>query len=103
MLDATHSRRKWRDLARRFARQRGHPALLIEVQCDDAVALERLARREQDPHRVSDAGPQLFAESRRRFEAPSEWPRDDRLVVRNDADGWRETLRGDLGDWLAQG
>ena len=28
------------------------------MQCDDALALERLARREQDPHRVSDAGPQ---------------------------------------------
>ncbi|MBW1884275.1 MAG: AAA family ATPase, partial [Deltaproteobacteria bacterium] len=100
VLDATHSRQQWRDLARRFAGERDHPALLIEVQCDDAVALERLARRERDPQRVSDAGPELFAESRRRFEAPSEWPRDDHLVVRNDADGWREALRDDLEPWL---
>jgi aminoglycoside phosphotransferase family enzyme/predicted kinase len=100
VLDATHSRREWRDLARHFAGERGYPALLIEVRCSDAVALERLARRERDPDRISDAGPELFAESRRRFEAPSEWPPDDQLVVHNDSDAWQEALRADLDPWL---
>ena len=102
VLDATWSRAEWRDGARHWAQQQSQRPLLVEVCCDEATTLLRLARRERDPARVSDAGPAFLSESARTFEAPEEWPEADHLVIWTNRDGWRESLRLALDDWTAR-
>jgi aminoglycoside phosphotransferase family enzyme/predicted kinase len=102
VLDATFSRETWRDEARRWAEQRGLPLLLLEVRCSEAVALERLAARERDAARVSDAGPEFLAESIRRYEVPGErWAPHHRVVRTDEGDwgDWGEALDAALAGW----
>ena len=93
LLDATWSRAADRERARRFARERGAPALFIETRCSAAVAVERLARREAQGGDPSDAGPAFHPRSVARFEPPAEWPEAERRVVHTDRDGWQSALR----------
>jgi uncharacterized protein len=89
VLDATWSARNRRSAARELARRLGAPAWLVRVDCREATALERVrarARRGDDP---SDAGPELVAESRVRFEPPAEWPAESRLELHTDEAAWR--------------
>lgn len=99
VLDATWARREQRASARRLAQACGVPFLMLEARCADDVALERLARRERDPGRVSDAGPGFFAESRRRFEEISDRDPKDYCAVWTDHEDWRESLRARLDEW----
>jgi hypothetical protein len=88
ILDASFSRRRWRELARDWARERGVPARLVEVRCDPSVALIRLREREQIGADPSDAGPDFLPISRERFESPDEWSEGDRIVIHSDDEGW---------------
>lgn len=92
ILDATHSRRDQRDATRHWAEARGLPMLLLEARCDANETRRRLALREEDPSRVSDAGVAFHAESVRRFEPTDEWPGALRAVIHTDAADWRECL-----------
>jgi len=85
-----------RDAARAFARERGLPVTLIEVTCDPAETRRRLAARERDPARISDAGADFYDVSVAAFEAPDEWPAKSRHRVATDAPDWREALRSAL-------
>jgi hypothetical protein len=49
-----------------------------------------------DAARVSDAGPELLAESARRFEPPLEWREDEKLIVDTGAPDWRQALGDNL-------
>jgi aminoglycoside phosphotransferase family enzyme/predicted kinase len=100
VLDATFSREEFRQAARDWAETRELPILLLEVRCDDALVLGRLAAREQGEH-VSDAGPDFHAHSIRSFEPPS-WPRAIHRVVRTDRDDWKHQLAAELQDWIAR-
>jgi aminoglycoside phosphotransferase family enzyme/predicted kinase len=100
ILDATFSRREWRQRAREFAAVRRLPVLLIETRCDEDVVLERLTLRQLDGRDVSDAGPAFYAESARRFEPPREWLGREHGIVRTDARDWRERLAAELERWL---
>jgi hypothetical protein len=103
VLDATYSLERWRADARRWAEQRGLPLLLLEVRCSEPVALERLAARERDASRVSDAGPEFLAESIRRYEAPDErWAPYHRVVATDEGD-WGGALEVALAGWPGEG
>jgi predicted kinase len=96
VLDATYSRAEWRRRVQDWAREHGYHALLLEVRCREEVVLSRLEKRLTDTHRVSDAGPDFFAESARSFEPPTEWPVGDHLVVDSDRADWRDQLSAAL-------
>jgi aminoglycoside phosphotransferase family enzyme/predicted kinase len=92
LLDATWSRRAWRDRARELARELGVPILFVEVRCPPDLARERLARREEAGDDASDAGPALHQASVAAFEAFREMDEGMRCLVRTDTDRWREEL-----------
>jgi predicted kinase len=94
VLDATFARSDQRERARRWASEHGLRAQLLEVRCDDDVARARIARRKRAGLDPSDAGPELVAISRARFEPLDEWPTRDRAVVRTDRDS-RPDAQGD--------
>ena len=55
VLDGTYTQSHERVLARSLARRTGAHFFLVTTTCSDEVARERLAKRLQDPMRVSDA------------------------------------------------
>ena len=77
VLDAVHARAAEREAARAVAAAHGAPCLVAELRIGEAEALARIAAREDDPLRVSDAGADVLAALRERFEAPrdAEGPR----------------------------
>lgn len=85
LLDATWASSRQRAAARAFAERAGADAWLVEVRCGEATALERLARRAREGLDPSDAGPELLARSRARFEPADEWPPPRRLALDSDA------------------
>jgi aminoglycoside phosphotransferase family enzyme/predicted kinase len=103
VLDATFARESWRASARSWAERRGLPVLLLDVRCRRAVALERLAAREGDARRVSDAGPEFLDESLRRYETPDAGWKSMQAVVRTDEESWREALTDALESWPRTG
>ena len=64
-------------------RRPGRPRLVVRCNVPLAVALDRAARRVNDPSRVSDAGPAIVAEQYRTFQPLEEVPRAD--VIELDA------------------
>ena len=84
VLDATFDRAARRERVARWAAERGVPVLLLEVRCAPELSRQRLARRAAQGSDPSDAGPEQLAASIARFEAPNEWPRAFRVIVRTD-------------------
>jgi aminoglycoside phosphotransferase family enzyme/predicted kinase len=84
ILDATFARAQHRDQARGWAREHGIETLLVQVDCAEQTARERVQRRRERGTDPSDAGPELVATSRARFEAPTEWPQADRYLLASD-------------------
>ena len=99
LLDASFNTAARRDRARRWASERGVPVLLIEVDCEEATALDRLTKRQAAGGSASDAGPELYATSAAGFEPPDEWPRGTRVQLRTDAPSWRIDLCRKLRSW----
>lgn len=91
-LDATFSRASQRQAARALAERLGARALLVEVCCAEDVARARVAARASLGTDPSDAGPELVAASRARFETPAEWPPGERARVDTDREGWDDQL-----------
>ncbi len=77
VLDAMHGRRSERDAVRALAAEHGAPATIAELRIDDATAHARIAGREDDPLRTSDATWAVYEAQRDGFEpiAPDEAPR----------------------------
>lgn len=92
ILDASYTRRAWRDEARAWAAERKLPVRLVEVRCAPDVARARLHERRRAGRDPSDAGPELLDTSLARFEPPDEWPAEDRRVISTDHEGWQATL-----------
>jgi aminoglycoside phosphotransferase family enzyme/predicted kinase len=72
VIDAMHGRASERAAARELARAAGVPALTVELRLDDAEAARRIAGREDDPLRTSDATLEVYRAQRERFERPAE-------------------------------
>ena len=69
VLDAMHGRAAERAAVRALAAEHAAPHLVAELRLDDAEARARIAAREGDPLRTSDATWQVYAAQRDRFEA----------------------------------
>jgi predicted kinase len=92
ILDAQWARREDRDRAAELARRLGAPRVFVEVRCDEAIALERLAKRQAQGGSASDAGPELLAASRAGFEPFDERVEGSRCCVDTGRAGWPERL-----------
>ena len=107
VLDAMHGRRSERDAVRALAAEHGVPPLVAELRIDDATAHVRIAGREDDPLRTSDATWAVYAAQRDGFEpiTPDESPhlaldatRPPAALAREIADALRPPLpRGEDG------
>ena len=77
VLDAMHGRRAERDAVRALAAELGVAPLIAELRIDDATAHARIAGREHDPLRTSDATWAVYEAQRDGFEpiAADEAPR----------------------------
>ena len=77
VLDATHAQAEQRRAAVDAARAAGVPALIVELRLTDDAALARIVNREHDPHRTSDATPEVYRRQVESFEpvSPPEGPR----------------------------
>lgn len=92
VLDATWAERSRRRAARELAARLGAPAWLVRVDCREATVRERVRARAAHGRDPSDAGPELVAQSRARFEPLDDWPEAARLALATDAPAWREAL-----------
>ncbi|MXW23709.1 MAG: AAA family ATPase, partial [Chloroflexi bacterium] len=68
VIDAMHGRASEREAARELAAEHGVPCLVAELHLDEATARARIAGREDDPLRTSDATEDVYALQRDRFE-----------------------------------
>jgi len=84
IVDATSQTTWQRELLARTARLRGGLFILVEVRVSDAVVRARLAGRAQDVKAVSDAGWEVYAAQKERWE-PVELGPWAHLVVKGDA------------------
>ena len=69
VLDAMHGREEERAAARALAQEHGVPHLIVGLGLDEAAARERIAGREDDPLRTSDATWEVYTMQRERYEA----------------------------------
>jgi hypothetical protein len=96
VLDATWSARSRRAAARERARTLGAAAWLVHVDCAETVARERVQARALRGDDPSDAGPELVAKSRARFEPLDDWPSAERVELRTDGPLLPEQVAGIL-------
>ena len=68
VIDAMHGRASEREAARALAAELGVPCLVAELRLDEESARARIAGREDDPLRTSDATEDVYAMQRERFE-----------------------------------
>ncbi|MCY3656950.1 MAG: AAA family ATPase [Chloroflexi bacterium] len=68
VIDAMHGRASEREAARALTAEHGVPCLVAELHLDEATARARIAGREDDPLRTSDATEDVYALQRDRFE-----------------------------------
>jgi hypothetical protein len=66
--------------------------VFVEVRCAEAIALERLAKRQAEGGSASDAGPALLAASRAGFEPFDAAAEGRRCCVDTGQAGWQERL-----------
>jgi len=72
IVDATFSRRSYRQLAMEAAQRAGVKLLFIECRATNDVIIQRLRQREQDSHRISDADAEIYLSQIREFETLDE-------------------------------
>ena len=82
VIDAMHGRASERDEARALAAEHGVPCLIVELRLDEADARARIAGRDDDPLRTSDASDEMRAAQRDHFEALGD---DEGAWIRLDA------------------
>jgi hypothetical protein len=81
ILDATFSRRLYRDRLRERFERLGIPYDFVEAQASDEVVKERLAGRDRKPDEVSDARLEDFEALSRSYEPPTELSAHQLLAV----------------------
>ncbi|MCC6712209.1 MAG: AAA family ATPase [Candidatus Dadabacteria bacterium] len=72
VLDASFSKRRWRDMVFEKSAEGGFGALFVETAAPEEVLRERLGRREKEGSSVSDAGPEMLERFTADFERPDE-------------------------------
>ena len=84
ILDASFSRREFRQRAYALARQHGAEAFLVECSLREAEIRKRLGRRRRAGRALSDGRVELLARQKADFEPITELERKRHLVVRTD-------------------
>ena len=84
ILDANFRERRERTLAYEAARGAGARLAILRVDADEAVVIERLASRENDPSSVSDADRSIYEKLKSRYEVPREGEADRLILVDGD-------------------
>lgn len=92
MLDATFSRRRYRDALRERLKAIGVSHVFVELVADDATLKRRLRAREQADAIVSDARIEDFEMLVARYEAPDALEDARHIQVRSDDDPTATTL-----------
>lgn len=72
ILDASFSKRRWRDMLAGKSAQGGFNVVFIQTTAGKDVIKERLTRREKEGTSVSDAGPGMLEKFTANFEEPAE-------------------------------
>lgn len=80
-LDASFSKRKFRELALREAEALGVPFYFIQTKADEWNIKERLIKRKRKGRAISDGRWEIFKRFKEEFEKVCELPRDKYLVV----------------------
>ena len=81
VLDASFTRREHRRAAARLARETGAQYACVEVSAAENAIRERLAGRLKRGRDASDARWDIYVQQRRRFQRPSEVPRERLISV----------------------
>ena len=81
IVDASFVRRRYRQWARRLAREMGAQFACLEVRASHAAVRRRLARRLREGGDPSDARWEIYMAQKRTFQAPSEVPTEQHVVV----------------------
>jgi len=84
ILDASFSKRLYRQLVIKAAKSFGIPLFFIQTKTSDKTVRERLLKRENIGKSISDARLDIFENFKQGFEKPGELPRDRHLVVSTD-------------------
>jgi len=71
ILDATFSQKRWRDMARKMAKELGAPCLLVITTAPPEVVKERLDKRKKEEV-VSDGRWEIYLKHRERFQEPQD-------------------------------
>lgn len=92
ILDATYSRRSWRDAAAAWGKANAGKVFLVEVVAPREDVLQRLARRKQAGTDASEAGPELYDAMLSQFEPPVEWPPERRASINTSDPEWKRSV-----------
>lgn len=91
ILDASYSKRKYRNEVRLEAKKLGVPLLFIETAASKNIIRKRLLEREKVGKSISDARWEIFEDFNKRFEEPSELSMKTYFMV-NTKTNFEETL-----------
>lgn len=81
VIDATFSKKEWRDKVREEAEETDTPCYFVETTIPENVIRERLTKREKKGDSVSDAGVDLLDKFLKGYEDPSELADDNYIRV----------------------
>lgn len=73
ILDATFLDTKYRDRAKAMARSKNIPLVLVHLECNDQILLERIRRRSQQRDRWSDATEETLAKQKEAYSDTSSY------------------------------
>jgi len=90
ILDASFSKRRWRDMLAEKSTEDGFMVVLIKTTAPEEILKERLIRREKDGTSVSDAGPGMLQKFTADFDEPDEV--DLRALFEVDTDNDHEEI-----------
>ena len=100
ILDATYSRRKWRDATRVLASDLDTNLVFVECLCEEETIRSRL--KERTDSSLSDARLEHFTQIREAFEPTTELSDDMHLSIRTDKQPLHETVVNVLSDGYAR-
>jgi uncharacterized protein len=97
ILDASFSKRRFREVVFQEAEALGVPFYFIEIKASEEAIRRRLIERESKGESISDGRLEIFERFKESFEEANELPRDKHLVVNTDGtleETLTQTLKG---------
>ena len=100
VLDGSYHRQAERDQVRRLATELQIPCTFVLCQCGEEEVKRRLAERARDLQAVSDGRWEIYLTQKEKFEAPTEVPAADLVILSTEASV--AELLGELNRRLGQ-